>query len=91
MKDLEDILGVSGMSDMPASTQSSFSKTGLSGQIASDTTFNEWLGAESVTSQNKILGAKRAELWRDGKLELADMISSSSGRTLTLAELAKKI
>lgn len=45
-----------------------------------------WLTAQPVTTQNQILGATRAQLFRDGRMKLADAIDQDN-RVLTLAQL----
>lgn len=49
-----------------------------------------WFGQQTETMQNSILGVGKAELFRSGKISLADLVNSD-GRTLTLAELRKKL
>jgi hypothetical protein len=70
--------------EVPKSTRSS-----LDGQVAQDTTFEGWLGRQSVERQNENLGVGRAEMWRDGKVSFRDLIDGN-GRELTLAELRER-
>ena len=70
--------------EVPETTRSA-----LDGQIAQDTTFEGWLGRQSVQRQNENLGVGRAALWRDGKISFRDLMDAN-GRELTLAELRAK-
>jgi hypothetical protein len=85
MKDLEEILGVPGMSEMPSSTRSS-----IDGQISTDVTFDEWMRSRSVKEQIKVLGKGRQQLWADGKLTLADMLNPQTGQVMSLKALREK-
>jgi hypothetical protein len=51
--------------------------------------FEDWLNAQPPDVQDETLGATQAELWRDGKLELGDLIDQSN-RPLTTDELLAK-
>lgn len=59
------------------------------GQIKASTTFTEFLSGKSKEYQDDLLGKGRAELWRDGKITLRDLLDQK-GRSLTLAELKEK-
>lgn len=85
MKDLEEILGVPGMSEMPSSTRSS-----IDGQISTDVTFDQWMKSRSVKEQVKVLGKGRQQLWADGKLTLADMLNPQTGQVMSLKTLREK-
>lgn len=61
----------------------------LDGQTAGDTTFGDWLKRRSKTEQDRILGAGKAELWRNGKISLTDLLDQR-GRPLTLEQLERK-
>jgi hypothetical protein len=65
-------------------------RASLDGQVPSETSYSQWLGKQSATRQTEVLGAKRAELLRSGKLKLEDMYSSK-GVYLTLEELKAKL
>lgn len=60
------------------------------GQIAGDTTFDGFLKRKGKAYQDRVLGDGRAELWREGKITLRDLVSGD-GRPLTIAELQKLI
>jgi hypothetical protein len=59
------------------------------GQIRKDTSFEEFLGRRTVAQQNEQLGVGRAELWRDGKITLRQLVDNS-GNSLTLSQLKAK-
>lgn len=52
--------------------------------------YDAWLDGQTATVQNEILGAGRADLWRSGKLNLADAIDQDN-RVLTLKQLRERI
>lgn len=90
MKSLEDILGIPGIPEIPESTRSSFSKTGLSGQIPADTTFDGFMKSLSAEEGSKVLGKQRYQMWADGKITLADMINPRNNKVMTLKQLRDK-
>lgn len=59
------------------------------GQIRADTTFEEFLSRRTPEQQNEQLGAGRAQMWRDGKITLSQLLSLD-GNVLSLAQLTKK-
>jgi SPP1 gp7 family putative phage head morphogenesis protein len=59
------------------------------GQIKASTTFTEFLSGKSKEYQDDLLGKGRAELWRDGKITLRDLLDQR-GRPLTLKQLQDK-
>jgi len=85
MKDLEEILGVPGMSAMPTSTRSS-----IDGQISTDVTFDQWMKSRPESEQIQVLGKGRQQLWADGKLTLADMLNPQTGQVMSLKALREK-
>ena len=56
------------------------------GTESGKTTFSAWLKRQSPEYIEEVLGKGRAELWRAGKISLADL-TSGTGRPLTLEEL----
>lgn len=58
------------------------------GQVPSVTTYDKWLRNQSKQFQEDVLGVKKAQLYRSGKLKLDEFVDHS-GRELTLDELAK--
>lgn len=52
--------------------------------------YGDWLKAQSIGTQNEILGPTRAGFWRDGTMSLADSIDADN-RVLTLPQLRAKL
>ena len=67
--------------EMPIGTRASDE-----GQVPADMTFSQFLSRKTVAEQNEMLGMGRAELWRQKKITLQDLISQNN-RPLTLAQL----
>jgi len=59
------------------------------GQISGNTTFDDFLKTKSEAYQDEMLGPGRADLWRNGKITLRDLVNGK-GRPLTLDELKAK-
>jgi SPP1 gp7 family putative phage head morphogenesis protein len=78
-------LGIKGIKLLPESTRAS-----MNGQVAKSVTYEEWLRRKSKTTQNEILGPRRAELFRSGQLSIKDMVNASTGRPYTLEQLRKR-
>jgi hypothetical protein len=70
--------------EVPASTRAS-----MDGQVAADLTFGDWLKGKPVEFADEMLGKGRAQLWRDGKITLQDLLNAQ-GVPLTLRELREK-
>lgn len=58
------------------------------GQISVDTTFDGFLNRKTKAYQDEMLGAGRADLWRDGKITLRDLVNGE-GRPRSLQELTE--
>jgi SPP1 gp7 family putative phage head morphogenesis protein len=58
--------------EMPKSTRSS-----MDGQVPEDTTFKDFLERKGVEFQNEVLGKGKAELWRQGKITLVQLIDQT--------------
>lgn len=58
----------------------------IGGQMRVDQDGQAWLSRLDAEAQNDVLGPGRAELFRDGKIQVGDLIDQSN-RPLTLAEL----
>jgi len=58
------------------------------GQVPSSTTYEDWLRDQSAATQDEILGPARAELFRDGKIGLKDLVTGDQ-RIVPLDELVK--
>jgi hypothetical protein len=61
------------------------------GEGLQEPTFEEFLRRQPEEQQRAILGARRFELWRDGKLSLVDLIDAATGQPLTLQELRSSL
>lgn len=59
------------------------------GQVPASTTFKQFLDRQTSEWQNETLGKGRAEMYRDGKITLKNLVDGS-GRELTLAQLKSK-
>jgi hypothetical protein len=59
------------------------------GLVDRNITFDEFLSKKTTEQQNEMLGVGRAQLWRDGKITLRDLLDQK-GRPLTLEQLIKK-
>jgi SPP1 gp7 family putative phage head morphogenesis protein len=82
-KSLDDILGTTGLDKRIEELSRRASKDG---PVAGNTRFDAFLSRQSPAFIANTLGARRAELYRAGKLTLRDLVSGS-GRPLTLDEL----
>ena len=51
-------------------------RASMNGEVPETVDYEQWLPDQSVEVQNKALGPVRAQLWRDGKLSLADMVDT---------------
>ena len=62
------------------------------GLVRRSTTSNmeDWFREQSEESQNEMIGKGRADLWREGKADLYQMVNQS-GRELSLQELKRRI
>lgn len=70
--------------DVPRSMRSS-----MDGQVASDLTFDDFLKSKPASFADEMLGKGRAELWRDGKITLSQLLDQR-GNPLTLTQLKDK-
>lgn len=62
----------------------------MTGPVPATQTYQTWLKKQSHDFQDEILGPERAQLFRDGKLELDKFVDLSTGRQFTLDELRAK-
>lgn len=69
--------------DIPKSTRSS-----MDGQVPEETSFKDFLEKKGVAFQDEVLGKGKAQLWRDGKITLQDLLDQS-GNPIPLKELDK--
>lgn len=70
--------------EIPETTRAS-----MDGQVPAAMTFEQWLKKQSVRRQDTVLGAGKAQLWRDGKITFRDLLDQN-GRPLTTEELRAK-
>lgn len=59
------------------------------GPVPADMSFEQWLDRRTVAQQDEQLGVGRAQLWREGKITLNQLLDQS-GNPLTTAELVAK-
>ena len=64
-------------------------RASMDGQVAADITFDQFLKGKPQEFADKMLGKGRAELWREGKITLSELLNQK-GQPLTLKELAAK-
>jgi SPP1 gp7 family putative phage head morphogenesis protein len=53
------------------------------GPVPADTNYQDWLKGQDTAKQNAILGPQRAQMFRDGKINLRDLVRSD-GTSLTV-------
>ena len=70
--------------EIPAGTRSS-----MDGEVAQDLSFGDWLKGKPTSFADEMLGKGRAQLWRDGKITLTELLDQR-GNPLTLAQLKAK-
>lgn len=61
-------------------------RASMDGQISAGTTFSDFLALKPKSWQDEYLGKGRADLYRNGKITLSDLVSGT-GRELTLEQL----
>lgn len=92
-KGLDDIFPGMGLDDLAADMSRRVSSSGRPGvrgtPQAGSTTFSDFLARQPRAFVERVLGTRRAELYRQGKLTLTDLVSGT-GRPLTLDELAAR-
>lgn len=71
--------------DLPPATRAS-----MDGQVAGDLKFEDWLKKQTPERQGAVLGRGRAELWREGRISLRDMLNQE-GRPLSLEQLRERL
>lgn len=64
-------------------------RASMDGQVAGDTTYQQWFGRQSFERQKQIVGEKRAKLIRDGGMNI-DEFYTDKGEWLTLAQLRER-
>ena len=69
---------------MPESTRAS-----MDGQVPASMKYGDWLATRTQAQQDDILGKGKAQLWRDGKITMQDLLNQA-GRPMTLTQLQAK-
>jgi len=64
-------------------------RASMDGQVPSSLSYGDWLRRQSVSRQQEVLGIRKAELFRSGKLSV-EKFSTRDGRPLTLKELENR-
>lgn len=73
--------------EAPAMTRAS-----LSGQVPGDVTFSQWLRRQSAAIQDDVLGKRKGQLFRAGKVSFRDFIDANDRRRiLPLSELEARL
>ena len=72
-----------GLQEIPKSTRSS-----MDGQVPEDMNFKDFLEKKGKAFQDEVLGKGKAQLWRDGKITLQQLLDQS-GNPIPLKELDK--
>lgn len=84
-KTFDELDGTSGVNpDASISTRSS-----MDGQVAADLSFDQFLKSKPDSFADEMLGKGKAQLWRDGKITLSELLSAK-GTPLTLAQLKER-
>lgn len=78
-------LGIPGLRELPDGTRAS-----MNGQVPAKTTYGEWLRRQPRSVQVDALGKGRAELFREGKLDVRQLVDADL-KPLTLAELRDRV
>lgn len=63
-------------------------RASMNGQVSAKMNYEQWLKTQSTRVQNRALGPRRAERWRDGK-ETVSQFVSADGYKLTLNDLRR--
>lgn len=79
-----DELGID-LAEIPEGTRAS-----MDGQVPGNITFHDWLTKKGTEFQNKLLGPKKAALWRSNAITLKDLVNQS-GNPLTIDELEELV
>lgn len=69
---------------IPAQTRAS-----IDGEVAADLTFDDFLKGKPKAFADEMLGKGKAELWRDGKITLQQLLDQR-GNPLTLTQLRQR-
>jgi SPP1 gp7 family putative phage head morphogenesis protein len=61
----------------------------MDGKVPASTDYEGWLKTQSKKTQEKVLGVKKAELWRSGEVKNLRTLFDQTGRAKPLSELPK--
>ncbi len=89
-KRLREKLAARGWSQERIDSAVANSRASMDGQVSNSFNFERWLKTKPDEFANKLLGPGRFDLWKKGKLTLADMVNQD-GRPLTLEQLKASI
>lgn len=81
------------LTDLPsrkkAKVETAGMRASMDGEVPADTTYSDFLNSKGEEFQKDVLGEGRWRLWKDGKLDLRDMLDQR-GNPLSLAELRRR-
>lgn len=83
------MIPVTRLTDFGVGTELEGQRASTFGPVKASTTFGEFLKRQSPEFQDEVLGKGRAELYRNGKITLRDLVSGK-GSPLTLKQLEAK-
>jgi SPP1 gp7 family putative phage head morphogenesis protein len=75
-----------GLSEKEAARAIAGAQASMDGQVAQSMTYEQWLKTKPESFQKAVLGPGKFDLWKKGKITLADLIDQS-GHPMTLAQL----
>jgi hypothetical protein len=67
-----------------------FKRAAQGGPVPASSRYSDWLKGQDIKTQNQILGRGRAQLWREGKLDLSNLVRAD-GSSITLGELEQRL
>lgn len=65
-------------------------RASMDGEVPAEITFDQWLRTKSKTFQDDLLGPGKAKLWREGKINLTQLVDMR-GNPLTLEQLEARV
>jgi hypothetical protein len=71
--------------EIPKTTRAS-----MDGQVPADITFSDWLKTKPTSFADDLLGPKRAQLWRDDKITLTQLVDMR-GNPMTLSQIEQSL
>ena len=85
LKSWEELDSKKKFNEVPESTRAS-----MDGQVAAGQNYEQWLETKDIDFQKEVLGAKKWDLWRKGKLVPKDLVDQSSN-PLSLKAIEEKV